>query len=259
MMPAALAVLTLAATPVSASVDVSPRAVPFGDVVEARATVAVDTTAVDPDSVVVRVRPGAFTKVSERREWAVAGGLAVLSVRLRLACRSAECVPGPVARRVRLPPLRVGSRSVAWPPVDVLPRVPAAAVEADEPPWAVDDSPPTPTFRVEPSSAIAALGGAAALLTVAGIALITLGVRRTLAPRPRERSGLERALARVRASLRGDLAERRRALGALARVLASRDRALSRTAAELAWAEPGPAPEATQALAARVESEIETQ
>jgi hypothetical protein len=252
----ALAVLALTGSPVSTTVDVSPRAVPFGDAVVARATVAVEANAVDPEDVVVRVRTGAFTKVSERREWTRSGGLAVLSLRVRFACSSAACVPINGARRVRIPPLRVGSRLVSWPPVDVLPRVPASAVEAVEPAWTIDDSPPAPTFRVAPNSAVAVLGGVAALLTLLGVALLAVGLRQTFPRRPGADSALERALARVRASLGGDLGERRRALGTLARVLASTDRSLAQSAAELAWAEPGPAPDATEALAARIERRV---
>jgi hypothetical protein len=204
---------------------------------------------------VVRVRPGPFAKLAEHHEWTRAGSIAVLRVRARLACRSAACVPGRDARRVRLPPLRVGEREVAWPDVQVLPRVPAAAVEADEPQWAVDDSLPPPSYRVAPGTAILALLGLAAGLGTAGLALLALELSRALR-RPRQPTPIERALARVRASLRGEAGERRRALGALSRALAPANRRLSRSVSELAWAEPQPEPEAAERVVAQVEREV---
>lgn len=255
MTAAAVAALALAAAPVQVSVDVTPRAVPFGDAFTASATIVVETRAAEPEAVVVRVRPGPFAKLAEHREWTSAGSIAVLRVRARLACRGAGCLPGRNARRVRLPPLKVGEREVAWPEVQVLPRVPAAAVEADEPQWAVDDSLPPPSYRVAPDTAILGLLGLAAGLGAAGIALLALESSRALR-RPRQPTPIERALARVRASLRGEAGERRRALGALSRALAPADRRLARSVSELAWAEPQPEPEAAEQLAARVEQEV---
>lgn len=255
MTAAAVAALALAAAPVEVSVDVTPRAVPFGDAFTASATIVVDTRAAEPEAVVVRVPPGPFAKLGEQRAWTRTGSIAVLRVRARLACRSAACVPGRDARTVRLPRLRVGEREVVWPEVQVLPRVPAGAVEADEPQWAVDDSLPPPTYRVAPDTAILGLLALAAGLGTAGLALLAFESTRALR-RPRQSTPIERALARVRASLRGEARERRRALGALSRALAPADRRLAHSVSELAWAEPQPEPEAAERVAAEVEREV---
>jgi hypothetical protein len=258
MSAAVLAALAVAATPVDAALEVTPRAVPFGDPIEARATIAVDTRALDPDRVVVSMRPGPLTKLGERRRWSRSDRLAVLRVSVRLACRSEACVPTRGARRVQLPPLRVGNRNVEWPPLDVLPRVPAAAVGADEPPFVADVTLPEPSFRVDPDAADTLLVALAILLSAAAFALLALEARHALAARPR-RAGtpLERALARVRASLRAGPGERRRAVGALARLLGPAEPRLARSAAELAWGEPQPETDDVEALAGRVEREVQ--
>lgn len=252
-----LAAVALATSPFNAAVEVAPRTVLFGDPIDARATVVVDTRVTDPESVAVRMLPGPLTKLSERREWSRNGSLAVFHLRVRLACRSAACVPARGVRRIQLPPLSVGEEEIAWPPVDVLPRVPAAAVEADDPPWAVDVSPPQLTFRVEPNASVAVLTAIALAFSAAGLALLALEGRAALAARPRRAATpLERALARVRASLRGEARERRRAVGALARVVAPADAGLAQSAAELAWAKPQPERVEVEELAARVEREV---
>lgn len=257
MIVSAVAALAVATAPLNVAVDVTPRSVPFGDAVEARATIVVDTRFRDPDKVVVRLTSGAFDKLAERRQWSRAGTSAVLRLRVRLACRSAACVPTDRARSVALPALVVDGRSVRWPAVHVLPRVPAAAVDTDPPPFVADASPPPPTYRVDPDRAVAVLAALALLLGVGGATLLALEGRAALAARPRPRgTPLERALARVRASLGARPGERRRAVGALARLVEPAHPTLGRSAAELAWAEPQPEGEDVEALANRVEREV---
>ena len=257
MIVPALAALALAATPLDVAVELAPRSVPFGDALEARATIVVDTRARDPDAVVVRFARGAFDKLGEQREWSRSGSQAVLRLRVRLACRAAACVPTGDARTARLPPLVVDGRTVPWPTVDVLPRVPAAAVEAEPPPFAADASPPDPTYRVDPDRAFVLLVALALLLGVAGAALLAFESRAVLAARPRSTgTPLERALARVRASLVARPGERRRAVGSLARLVEPAHPTLGRSAAELAWAEPQPEGADVEALVKRVEREV---
>jgi hypothetical protein len=253
----AVAALAVAAAPLDVAVQVTPRAVPFGDAVEARATIVVDTRSRDPNAVVVRFAPGPFEQLGERREWSRSDASAVLRLRVRIACRSAACAPTERARTVRLPALVVNGRAVRWPTVDVLPRVPAAAVAANPPPFVADASPPPPTFRVDPDSAVTLLAVLALLLAAGGATLLALEGRAALAARPRQTgTPLERALARVRASLAARPGERRRAVGALARLVEPANPPLGRTAAELAWAEPQPEGEDVEALASRVEREV---
>ena len=119
----------------------------------------------------------------------------------------------------------------------MLPRVPAAAVEAEPPPFAADASPPDPTYRVDPDRAFVLLVALALLLGVAGAALLAFESRAVLAARPRSTgTPLERALARVRALLVARPGERRRAVGSLARLVEPADPTLGRSAASL----PGP-------------------
>ena len=258
MIVSAVAALALAAAPLDVAVELTPRSVPFGDALEARATIVVDTRSRDPDSVVVRFAPGAFEKLDEQREWSRSGSQAVLRFRVRVACRAAACVPTDGVRTVRLPALVVDGRPVQWPTVDVLPRVPAAAVEAEPPPFAADASPPPPTYRADPDRAFALLVALALVLGIAGATLLALEGRAARAARPRPTgTPLERALARVRASLGARPGERRRAVGALARLVEPAHPTLGRSAAELAWAEPQPESDDVEALASRVEREVE--
>jgi hypothetical protein len=254
----AVAALAVAAAPLDVAVEVMPRAVPFGDAVEARATIVVDTRFRDPDALVVRFAPGALDTLDERRVWSRSGSSAVLRLRVRLACRSAACLPTQGPRTVRLPALVVGGRSTGWPTLQVLPRVSAAAVDTVPPPFIASVSPPQPTYRVDPEQAVAVLAALALLFAAAGVTLLALEARAALAgsPRPTE-TPVERALARVRASLGAKPGERRRAVGALARLVEPAHPSLGRSAAELAWAEPQPGGDDLEAIVSRVEQEVE--
>lgn len=257
MIVSAVAALAVATAPLNVAVEVTPRSVPFGDAVEARATIVVDVRSRDPESVVVRFSSGPFEKLGEHREWSRSDGSALLRLRVRLACRSAACVPTERARTIVLPALVVDGRSVRWPAVHVLPRVPAAAVDTDPPPFVADVSPPRPTYRVDPDRAVSLLAVLALLLGAGGATLLALEGRSALAARPRPtRTPLERALARVRASLGARPGERRRAVGALARLLEPAHPGLGRSAGELAWAEQQPEGEDVEAFANRVEREV---
>jgi hypothetical protein len=253
----AVAALAVAAAPLDVAVEVTPRAVPFGDPFEARATIVVDARSRDPDEVVVRFASGAFDRLDERRDRSRSGSSAILRLRVHLACRSAACVPTESARTVRLPALVVDGRAVGWPTLQVLPRVPAAAVEAEPPPFLAGVSPPQPTYRIDPERAVALLAALALLLTAGGATVLALEARAAVAAYPRPTgTPLELALARVRASLGAKAGERRRAVGTLARIVGPAHPSLGRSAAELAWAEPQPEGDDLEAIAGRVEREI---
>lgn len=257
MIVSAVAAFAVAAAPVDVAVEVTPRAVPFGDAVEARATIVIDTRFRDPDAVVVRFARGALEMLDERRDWSRSGSSAVLRLRVRLACRSAACLPTERPRTVRLPALLVDGRSSRWPTLQVLPRVPAAAVETEPPPFVASVSPPQPTYRLDPARAVTVLAALALLLAAGGVTLFALEARAALAGSPRPTgTPLERALARVRASLGAKPGERRRAVGALARLVEPAHPSLGRSAAELAWAEPQPEGDDLEAIASRVEQEV---
>jgi hypothetical protein len=102
------------------------------------------------------------------------------------------------------------------------------------------------------------LDGAAVVLALAGGTLAVYEARR----RARRRRGeptvdeLERALRLAREAENRPPPDRRRALGLLARLLDARDRRLSGTASDLAWAEPEPEQAALATFVADVEREV---
>jgi uncharacterized membrane protein YccC len=102
------------------------------------------------------------------------------------------------------------------------------------------------------------LGGVAVVLALAGATLALSEARR----RRRRRRGkpalseLERALRLAHEAENRPPPDRRRALGLLARLLAARDRRLSGTASELAWAEPEPERAALATFVTDVEREV---
>jgi hypothetical protein len=126
---------------------------------------------------------------------------------------------------------------------------------AGEPPWRLDDQQPPPvSYRFDPTVLQGALLAAAVVLAVLGIALLALAVRSALASRERRRlTPLERALRAARAALRGDEAARRRALGAIARVVGADS--LARRARAAAWTHEPPSPEQVEAFVRAAEQE----
>jgi hypothetical protein len=112
-------------------------------------------------------------------------------------------------------------------------------------------APPT-SYRVRPGLLRAILLGAAALLVAIAVA-VAVPLVRSLVPEPRDdRTPLERALDLVRASVRRDPSDRRRALDVLAR-LVGRQRA--HDALDLAWSRPQPDQAGIEALVEKVEHE----
>lgn len=158
-----------------------------------------------------------------------------------LQCLDAACVPGPAPRALRVAGVRVV----------IVPRTTAAEVAKPLRSFHRQTEPPATSYRVRPGVLRALLAVAVvALVALAGALLVPL-VRR-LVPEPRdERTPLERALALVRASLRRDASDRRRALDLLARSLGGRSG--ERDALDLAWSRPPPEPERVERLLEEVE------
>lgn len=257
---------TAGAAPLTVKASFSDRTVLFGAPTEAVVTVSVDTRLVDPDTVRLEADLVPLRTVgpvsTERQE---AEDLVVLTRRSRVACVTDACLPDGEARRIALPPVLAtgrgtGGRSFVartrWPTLLVAPRVPQEAT-AGEPVWRVDTSPPATTYRVSPSLLTASLWVAAAVLALVAVALVGREVALRRGRRVRERrSELELALAAVRASADRDAAERRRAVGVLARLLRRRADDRSTRVAALAWDEPAPEPERVLTLADEVEREV---
>lgn len=145
-----------------------------------------------------------------------------------LQCLDAACVPGPGPRVLRV----AGARLV------VVPRVTVAQVARPVRSFRRQTAAPPFGYDVRPRVLRIVLG-LAVLSLLAAAAVLVLPLVRRLVPEPRDdRTPLERALALVRASLRRDAGDRRRALDLLARAL--RGRPAARDALELAWSRPVP-------------------
>jgi hypothetical protein len=159
-----------------------------------------------------------------------------------LQCLDPTCVPGPKPRVLTV----AGARLV------IVPRTTADEVAHPVRSFRRQTQVPPTTYRVRPAVLKAILLAGAALLVAIAIAA-SLPLLRRLVPEPRDdRTPLERALDLVRASLRRDPDDRRRALDVLAR-LVGRQRA--RDALDLAWSRPQPDPARIEALVEKVEHE----
>jgi hypothetical protein len=124
---------------------------------------------------------------------------------------------------------------------------------ASDPPWRLDDQQPPPvSYRVDPTLLENLLLAGAIVLAVLAVVLLALALRSALAARARRRlTPLELALRAARAAR--DVAARRRALGALARVVGAES--FARRAEAVAWAPPPPSAEQVESFARAAEQE----
>jgi len=244
---------------------VQPTSVGVGDPFVARVDVTL-ARGVDADAVRVDIDPGPFSALgAPSLEHLQAGGGALVRTTQRLACLEVECAPEERARAIVLPPARVrlatsggvitarGRRAI----VHVVPRVPAMALEASNPPFRRTTRPAAPTYTASPELLAAAGLTASVLLALLAVAAAAAGARRGGRRRPFAVDPLARAIRLVRESAGRSTADRRRAAGLLARVLAERGTApLARRAAALAWSAPPPAPSAAELLARAAEGTV---
>jgi hypothetical protein len=258
---AALVVLPAAdAAPLVVRTSLDPGTVLFGAPATATVTVVADPALVDPDTIRIEADVAPFRRLG----LSVARDGRLVVRRTRIACVSDACRPGDGLRPVRLPPVQVTAGgpggpvavSADWPPLLVAPRVPSDAA-AGEPEWRVDARPPPLTTRVDPGTLSRWLWVLAAALALGAAALVAREVLRARTRTREERTTeLAAALAAVRASAQAPEPERRRAVGALAKVLERVDGDHAVAAETLAWSEPGPEPERVLALADEVEREV---
>jgi len=158
-----------------------------------------------------------------------------------LQCLDPACVPGPGTKSVR-----IGDAQVV-----IAPRATARQVGEPLRSFRRQTTLPPPSYNIHPGTLRAVLFAAAALLVVLAVVL-ALPVVRRLIPEPRDdRTPLQRALDLVRASVRREPAERRRALDVLGGTLEDDPRA--RSALDLAWSAPEPQPARVEALVDDVE------
>jgi hypothetical protein len=261
-----------AGDPVVLEATVSPARYAFGDPLVARIELVVDSSRVDPDSVV----PAAFFRPFRRlgaveTERLDLGQTTVLRYDYHIQCVDRACVPRAAERTIELPIglVRYSPREgdvvtvpLEWPAVEV-----SSYLTADErravtlqpssltAQAGTDDLPP---LRFRGGSELLGwllVGAAAAILLVVGAWLARrLWPRRAeeLPPEEHERPPLAAALARLDWALAAQDAEeeRRAALDVLARRLAEAgETELAREARGLAWSEAGPVPAPTTALA----------
>lgn len=247
-----------------------PPAVQFGDRVIARAVVLADRSAVDTSRLRVAQDVAPLTPLGAARVTRTnRGGLTIVSYDQPAVCLSADCLAKTGSKKLHLPaavavaPRRSGGVAHAASAARVLTvdsRVAAGDLTAARPPFRADTSIPAVTWRIAPGTLALLLDALAVVLAVTAVGLaawqITVIARRRARNTDARRSALERALALVQEAESRPPEDRRRAVGLLARVLRRRDGTLARTADDLAWSKPSPAPDELAALADRVGREV---
>jgi hypothetical protein len=260
-----------AADSVVMEATVSPTRYGFGDRLVAQMELLVDSTRVDPASVVPAVFFRPFRRIgpieTERRDL---GSTTVLRFDYHIQCVDRACVPRAAERAIELPIglVRYSPREgdvvtlpVEWPSVEVSSSLssgirrdislrPPATLTAD----AATDTVPPLHFRGGSGLLGWLLVGTAAaiVLALAGWVVWRARPRRTaIRSAEPEQPPLEVALERVdHALVDGGEDERRAALDVLARRLDEAGQGgLARDARRLAWSEPGPQPDMVAALA----------
>ncbi len=255
------------ALPISFSTRLSTQTLSFGDPLTARLDVVVDPRSVDPESVRVRPRFAPYRVVRASREVRSGAGM-LLSYRYALECLVPACLPGRTLAERRFLPAAVAYRrrggarrsdTVDWPVYRVASRLTTPDFGDPTSRLRVGTALPTVSYRISPGTleALLAAAGAVLVLVAAGLAAAMLPPRRRRVEGARL-SGLQQALLLVRSSgTNGFPAERRQALGRLARELGASGRGeLAATAFRLAWSAEPPTAEAASSFAERVESSL---
>ena len=255
------------AKPVAVTASLGAQALSFGDPLTARLDVLVDPQRVDVASLRLRSRFAPWRVASSRVERHEAAGV-LLSYRYTLECLSPACLPGRTLAERRFLPALVSYRSpgvrrarhlaVEWPIYRIATRLTSPDIGDPTLHLSADTSLPPVSYRISPTVLQALLAILAAVLVAAAAALVALALPRRRRAGGPELPPLERALALVRASTaNGYPAERRQALGGLARVLgADGRRELAQAAVRLAWSSQPPTAEATAAFADHVEEAL---
>ena len=254
--------------------SLDPEGALVGDQVSARASVLVNSDAIDPATVRLSARFAPFGLVrTERAVHEDVGRAALVEVVYTLQCVTVDClyamervVDGrTVARPIRFPPgtLRARARdgsgveraSFSWPEVNLRSRLDERAIDLLETRPASFRRPDV-SYAVSPAVlGWGAIAAAVSLLIAGGwfIASVIRGRRQARHLRiPAHLTGVDRALALLEhARALGDLPGERRALERLALELRREgEPELSVTATRLAWSKDGPRAEALDSFAA---------
>jgi hypothetical protein len=243
-------------------------AVQFAGAIRIHVVVLLDATLVRPDSLRIVDDLAPLTSLSPGRTTRTTRGETItVTLDRTFSCLSSSCVSPSGDATPALPPVRVTVATLSgetlgtkatWPTLHVQGRVSKADLARSRPPFRADTTPAPPSYRLAPSTLAWLLYGAVVVLALAAAALAVGGVRGRARRRHGERSvdELERALRLAREAENRPPPDRRRALGLLARLLDARDRRLSETASDLAWAEPDPERAAVATVVADVEREV---
>lgn len=242
--------------------------VQFAGAIHIHVVVLLDGTRVRPDSLrivddlapLTSLSPGRITRTTQ-------GDTITVTLDRTFSCLSSSCVSPSSDATPALPPVKVSvatlhgetlRASAPWPTLHVQGRVRKADLGRSRPPFRANTAPPPPSYRLAPSTLAWLLYGAAVVLALVAAALVVHEARRLARRRRGEPTvdELERALRLAREAESRPPPDRRRALGLLARLLDARDRRLSGTASELAWAEPEPERAALATFVADVEREV---
>jgi hypothetical protein len=253
------------AAPLTVRATLDENAVQFGEPVAMHVVVLADGARVEPSSVRITADPGPMTVLSRAGGTRSAGGgiVAVYSDRVA-SCLSSACVAPRGDAAPALPAVVVTAQTrdgrtlharAPWPSLQVRGRVTAADLARARPPFRVDTAPPPPSYAIRPALLTWLLAGAAIVLGLGALALLALQVTRRRASRVEPEEALERAVRLTREAESRPPADRRRAVGLLARVLAARGKPLAASASDLAWSRPAPEGEALAALAGDAERE----
>jgi hypothetical protein len=237
------------AADVHVTTAISPRPARFGDIIHATLTARSSAAvSVEEGFAPFQVVGQSTTRKGDLSTW-----------RFDLQCLEARCAPGPGARSIVPAPARVhaGSSVVVarFPAVQVQPRVSEAQVANPERSFLRPTTPPPASFRFSPGTTQRVLVAAAAVLVLAAMLLVIPLARPRRARGPaRSMDPLERALALVEQARTRPPADRRRALGLLARALRRVGAtATGQAAADLAWSEPEPDAARMTLLVERIE------
>lgn len=253
------AVAATARVEVAASFE-SP-VVQFGDRILARVVVAFDTRRVQPQTLRLTDDLAPLTQLGAAGTSRLThGSLELETVVIPVSCLTAPCVARSGVVQVVLPLIhasvlardgRIARASAAWPTLSVRGRVTAADLAARTPPFAVDATPPAPTYRIAPGTLGTLLTLLAVLCAVGAIAFAGWEAHIRIGRRRRQPTALERALRLTREAERHSVSDRRRALASLGRALERDQR--SGAARELAWSEAVPEPHELETLVTEIE------
>jgi hypothetical protein len=252
------------AAPLTVQATFDRTVVGFGDRVNTSVVVLLDRKRVDPARVQVTenlapLQPLAPVQATRTTH----GRLVTLTYDIPAACLDDACLSLHGPKRLLLAPVRVdagaASSGATWPALSVRGRVVGTDLIPNTPPLRADVAPPPVRYRIAPGTIADLLEFAAVVLAAAGIALAGRQLWTLQQARRRREAGLsdiELALVLAREAETRPPADRRRALGLLARLLARRDDRLAGAARDLAWSEPAPTTDALSDLVTEVEREV---